>query len=125
MGKINLLNKRDFIVILIISLLCGVFLIFQQKTGEAAIISVDGKVVKEIFLKSADNGEFTVDEAKGTIFEITDGKIRITEACCPDRLCVSKGYISKPHETIICLPNRIVVEIKGAEKDDKFDAVAG
>ncbi len=45
--------------------------------------------------------------------EIHDGKADVTEADCPDKLCVHQKAISKTHETIVCLPNKVVVEVTG------------
>ena len=42
----------------------------------------------------------------------------MTDADCPDKLCVKTGRISKTGETIVCLPHRVVVEIIGAAADD-------
>lgn len=45
-------------------------------------------------------------------FVISQGKCAITEASCPDQICVHQGWISQPGETIVCLPNQVVVTIK-------------
>ena len=44
---------------------------------------------------------------------ITNQKVCISEADCPDRLCMHQGYISHTGETIACLPNRMVVKVCG------------
>jgi len=53
---------------------------------------------------------------------IESGRVWIEDADCPDRLCVKTGKISKPGESIICVPARISVRLTGG-KDDS-DAVA-
>ena len=47
----------------------------------------------------------------------------MTDADCPDQLCVHQKAASKNHESIICLPNKVVVEVNG-NKESEFDAVA-
>ena len=47
----------------------------------------------------------------------------MTDADCPDQLCVHQKAASKNHESIICLPNKVVVEVDGSEERE-FDAVA-
>ena len=51
----------------------------------------------------------------------------MTEADCPDKICVNTGKISKIGETIVCLPHRVVVEIQGevsqSDSDDSIDSV--
>ncbi len=54
---------------------------------------------------------------------IKDGVADITEALCPDKTCVSMRKISRPGETLVCLPNKVVVEIRGEDKEG-IDAVA-
>ena len=54
---------------------------------------------------------------------IKDGQADMTEAECPDQICVEHKSISKNKETIVCLPNKVIVEIVGGE-DTELDAVA-
>ena len=53
---------------------------------------------------------------------IGDGVVWMEEADCPDKLCVNQGRISKAGQTIICLPNRIMVTIIGGTA--QYDGVA-
>ena len=55
------------------------------------------------------------------LIEIGDEKVRVIEADCPDKLDVKQGYISKPGETIVCLPNRLIIEIKGENGENEID----
>jgi hypothetical protein len=60
------------------------------------------------------------------IVEIIDEKVGMYEADCPDKVCYSPEYISRPGETIVCLPNRIVIEVKGEKPDaDDEDIITG
>lgn len=42
----------------------------------------------------------------------------MTSADCPDHLCVKQKAISKGGESIICLPNKVVVTVKSDMKSD-------
>ena len=53
---------------------------------------------------------------------IQDGKADVTEASCPDGICVNHRAISKQGQSIVCLPNKVVVEIENGEESD-LDAV--
>lgn len=59
------------------------------------------------------------------VCEIKDGKARMTEADCPDHLCLRQRAIGESGGTIICLPNKVVIEgEKGSEPqydDNEFD----
>lgn len=58
------------------------------------------------------------------LIEIGDGKVRVIEADCPDKLDVKQGYIERPGEVIVCLPNKLVIEIKGENKDNDIDYIS-
>lgn len=42
-----------------------------------------------------------------------DGQVWVTEATCPDKICIHQGKISQEGETIVCLPNRMIIQIFG------------
>ena len=52
--------------------------------------------------------------AKGqyNIVEIKDGRIRVKEDNSPDQIAVRTGWISKPGQTSICLPHKLVISIE-------------
>ncbi len=49
---------------------------------------------------------------------IEDGQVSVADADCPDRLCVNQGSISKPGQTIACLPGRTVIQIMASDPSD-------
>lgn len=53
---------------------------------------------------------------------IANGEVWMEEADCPDKLCISQGKISRSGQTIICLPNKVMVTIKGGKSE--YDGVA-
>lgn len=61
------------------------------------------------------------------VCEIKDGEIHMTDANCPDHLCVKQKAVDSTGGTIVCLPNKVVIEgEKGeASEDDspEFDTV--
>lgn len=91
-----------------------------QKDGAFAVVTVDDKEIGRYSL----NEDQTVELNGGTnTLVIEDGYADVTDANCPDKLCVSQKKISKDGESIICLPNKLVVSISGGEERD-FDTVA-
>lgn len=48
--------------------------------------------------------------------KIENGSVRMLESTCPDQVCVHTGIISKAGQTLVCLPNRVVVEITGGKE---------
>ena len=56
------------------------------------------------------------------VVEISGGNVSVTEASCKNQVCVRHGEISGPGETIVCLPNRLVVRIEN-EEGGGYDSV--
>ena len=55
---------------------------------------------------------------------ISSSKVSVTEASCKNQVCVKHGAISRPGESIVCLPNRLVVRIEnGSEEGGGYDSV--
>ena len=57
------------------------------------------------------------------ILQIKGGKADMIEADCPDQLCIHQGPIHIQGETIVCLSNRVVVEITGNDKEEQLDGI--
>lgn len=87
-------------------------------------IQVDGKIDKKIPLLEG-NKEQIIDikskDGMNTI-KIIDGKVEMIEADCSDKVCINFGAISKVGETIVCLPHKVVVSIKG-QADSSDDII--
>nr|MCR5671645.1 NusG domain II-containing protein [Butyrivibrio sp.] len=99
---------------------------FTASTGKEVVVSVDGKEIS-IYPLSED-GTYLIKGAGGgtNLLVIESGSARLTEASCPDHLCVHMGSINKAGESIICLPNKVIVEIRSSlGEDTDYDAVVG
>lgn len=113
------MKKHDYILIAGV-LLAAVVLLFafgHFTGGEGAIVevSVDGKVTGRYSLKE----DQTIRIQNSNTLEIKDGKADMTDADCPDGLCVTQKAISKDGESLICLPNKVIVTVVGGEKTDE------
>ncbi len=116
---------RGDIILILVLITASVLLFVLKDNGK------DGKLLKvrvngsEICTLSLD--EDTEYEIQGFISKniliIENGRARMKEAGCPDKLCVKQGEISKSGESIICLPNRIIVSVEGGEESG-IDATA-
>jgi hypothetical protein len=52
--------------------------------------------------------------------EIHNGAVRVAESDCPKGVCKHAGWVRTPGRSIMCVPNRVLIEIKGEAKD--YDA---
>lgn len=88
-------------------------------------VQVNGDEIKRIIFDSKLVGAtYDIDTEYGhNIIELGNDQVRVIEADCPDKIDVKQGYISKIGETIVCLPNKMVVEVKGIEEDTEIDII--
>lgn len=121
-------RRMDFIliaVVMLIALISAVIVYLTHNKGDMAVIKVDGNIVSELSL--SDNTTITIEGYQGgsNTVSIIDGKAYVSEADCPDEICVKTGGISRAGETIVCLPHRVVVEIKSSNgtHNEDFDSV--
>ena len=104
------LKKGDIAVICSVAVafvLSIVLLIPFSKQGSRVVVKQDNKIV----YNESININKTVDTGTNTVI-IKDGIVYISDATCKNQVCVNTGKISKKGESIICLPNKVIVEIK-------------
>lgn len=123
----------DIIIVALLVLLSFLPLaIFTYQNASAngdrihAVISADGEVVHEMELKNDHTREIYefVDDHGHENTIVREGSIvYISDASCQDLLCVQQGQVSEVGETIVCLPNRVLVEIvsDGVDVEDDND----
>ena len=94
-----------------------------KEDGEYAVVTVNGKETARYLL--TEDTEIRLESENGgyNILVIKNGKADVTEASCPDHVCVDQRAISKTGEAITCLPNKTVITIDGKEEAD-FDFVS-
>lgn len=120
------MKKRDIGligIVLLIAFLCWLipYIRGQFTYKEAQLrITVDGE---EYGVYSLEEDQ-VIHIGDTNVCVIKDGYVTMTEADCPDHLCMKQKRISKEGGTIVCLPNRVVLEITGDESLDAPDVVA-
>jgi len=79
-------------------------------------ISQNGTILHKLQLKDIEETKLTFEwDGKYNIVKITNEYVEIIEANCPNQQCVIQGRINRPGQSIICLPHRLVVELKANE----------
>lgn len=110
------MKKRDIILIAsILAIAIALFLIVEltKEEGAGVTVKVDGVKVAEYSLSA--NGTYPLNGGTN-ILVIENGTAYLTDANCPDKLCVHQGKISMTGETITCLPNKLTVTVFGTEQ---------
>jgi hypothetical protein len=124
-------KKWDIIIIiLLICLSLTPELIFgimmgKNYTGTYAEVTVDGKPYKKILL-SEHRGEEEIEVKTKygyNTIQIKDDSIGIIDSDCPDKICVKSGFISKPGDLSVCLPHKLMIEIKSNNNKKDTDII--
>lgn len=111
MRKSKALNDI-FLILGILSFALVLFVAFKLnlKEGNLVKVTVDNKTKYCYDFNENTKVDITNGENTNTLV-IKDGKAYISQANCPDKICVAHRAISKTGETIVCLPHKLVVEI--------------
>ncbi len=116
--------KYDIIVIAVllgVSLAAYIAIRLMQDakpSGGAAVVTVDGTEYGRYALSKDYTERITFADGAYNILVISGGKADITEASCPDKICVRHRAVDKSGQSIVCLPNKVVVEVESGEKAD-------
>ena len=118
---------RDLIVVVLL-LLAALALFFGLRsrqvrdtgTGARAVVTVEGREVGRYPLSK--NGTFPLNGGTN-ILVVENGEAWVSEANCPDKVCMGMGKISRNGEFIACLPNRLLVVVEGAAEDSPVDGM--
>jgi len=111
------MKKNDFILaVAIILIAVVVFLFIPKDKGNIAKITVNGKLYATVSLDK--NQKVEINDTNVCVVE--NGEIYMESATCPDKLCVHQGRISDNSKKIVCLPNKVIIEVF---KDSELDSV--
>lgn len=122
------ISKRDIILILsLLVIALASFLVwffaFNDK-GDKVSIEVKGRVINEYPLDK--DTVIPIENSHGEVtnyIKIENKECYMEEAICPDHLCTKQGKIKNSGQTIVCLPNKVVVSVISDDKAE-YDTVA-
>lgn len=108
--------KNDIILIAATLLIAAIALtayVLSKEIGNKVVVTVDGEFYGEYPL--SENAVIEIyqdDKGQKNVLVIENGKAYISEANCPDLICVNHTPVSNIDESIICLPNKTIVSIE-------------
>lgn len=123
------MKNRTFIIIfaaLLALLIPAALLIGKVGGGKIACVYRSGELIQRIDLSAVEDPySITLDDGNGhiNVLEIEPGRIRVSEANCPDKVCVNTGWLERGLTPIVCIPSGLVIRLENA--DDGIDAVTG
>ncbi|HEY5595883.1 MAG TPA: NusG domain II-containing protein [Candidatus Bipolaricaulota bacterium] len=115
------LSWGDWVLVTGVLALCAGFFPWLQsgQSGQAAVVYLENQVVATLPL--ARETEYAVWGPLGrTVLQVQGGKLRVISDPGPQQLCVLQGWISRQGETLVCLPNRVVIQIPGTPPYDSL-----
>lgn len=102
------------LILLVLSVLGLLLLRIFSPEGAYVSVTVNGQETERISLSS--DGVYELNGGSNVLI-IEDGCAYMREASCPDGLCIKQGRIHLNGQSLVCLPNRLVVTVKGGQKD--------
>jgi len=110
-------NKNDILLIAVILVAAAALLIWRaanREVGSSVEIRVDGVLLATLPLDKDDSMVIGDGDHTNTLV-IQGGVASISSASCPDHVCMKRGTIRYDGESIVCLPNRLVVTVINGE----------
>jgi len=91
-----------FVVLTII--VSSLFVYKKSAKSDYAVIEYNGKI-ENISLNK--DKVFTLEN--GIVIEVKDGRIRVKDSDCPQKICVKHGWLRYANDVIVCLPNKTIL----------------
>lgn len=119
-----MIKKADIILaaaLIVIGLAMSWFFSFGQTTGSELVITRAGKVFGTYPLSEDRTIEVKQDSHINKI-TIKNGQVSMSFSDCHGQDCVQQHTISQTGESIVCLPNKVMLEIRGGKAE--YDSIA-
>ncbi|MFQ6093576.1 MAG: NusG domain II-containing protein [bacterium] len=58
-----------------------------------------------------------------TVVEVSAGRVRVESSPCPHKICVQMGFRDRNGDVIVCIPNKVIVCVRGGERGERVDGV--
>ena len=113
-------RKNDAILIasllLLLTVLGLTLLLFAEK-GDTVTVTVAGRIYGTYPLGRDAEIEIRSDGGHNLLV-IRDGEAFVESASCPDGICAAHRPIASDGESIICLPNQVVISVSSKNNPD-------
>ncbi len=90
-----------------------------ENDGVYAEISCGGEIIGTAALDI--NGVYSYPQTGEMEFTVSDGGICVSKSDCPDRICMMTGRLCRAGETAVCVPNKVVITVRGKNGKDTED----
>ena len=125
----HIIRKTDMALIAFF-IFCAIMLVFifiliHPSGGGQIVVSIDGVDYLLVDLELNEGRRLEIHSERGfNEIMIENRSVRMISADCPDQLCLHQLPVSRGFQSIVCLPNRVVVELRNvAESEDWPDGI--
>jgi len=94
-----------------------VLLSLRSAPGTVADIYQNGEFLQTLRLDEPVGYTLFAANGGSNTIVVQDGRICVSQATCPDQVCVNQGWVNTDTTPIVCLPNQLVIQVKGGERD--------
>lgn len=112
-------RRNELILVGVIAVLAVLYFLWRAlypaKEGATVVVQVYGEEYARLPLDKDTELDITHGENHNHLV-IKDGVATVTDASCPDKICVNQSDISKSTDMIVCLPNQVLITIEGGEE---------
>jgi hypothetical protein len=122
------LKKGDLIIVLILAAAViswfGVNKLGELQDERQVVIETNGDVYKVIPMETGMKQQeihIELENAKYIDIVVDEDGAYVKDVICPDKVCQKTGVVSKVSQSIVCLPNKVVVYIEGKTESEVDD----
>ena len=120
-------KKRNDIILAVVMILVATagFLWYNLSKEEGGFVAViqNGTEIERFSLSEEQEYRIELEDGSYNLLKIQDGKVYMEEASCPDQICVNHRAIHNVGETIVCLPNELVLKVMEQTSKPELDMV--
>lgn len=96
----------------------------SREPGAQILITQNGEPTGTYPLDKDTTLTFESESGGRNVVTIRDGMVFMEEASCPDQICVHHAPTNRTADPIVCLPNRLVVEVQAPYDESQLDGVS-
>ena len=123
------MRKNDVMLMIAVAImgLISYFLFRADTTAQQKVLVIrrDQQVIQRIELKkTTEEKKLKIPVADGELILAYDKEgASVLSSPCPDKVCVHQGRITHSGQTIACVPEKILIIITTAAKENDHDAI--
>ena len=120
-------KKRNDLILAVVMILVAaagfLWCNLSKEEGSYVTLIQNGTEVQSFSLNEEQEYRIELEGGRYNLLQIREGKVYMKEASCPDQICVNHRPIGNVGETIVCLPNEIVLKVVEQSTKPEIDMV--